>query len=158
MLLPPPPLAAAAAAACFAWGAAFPSIIYALSDIQFPLKHNTTQHDAPQPSQILGLGAAFALSAVLTAAPAKADITAELLVKSAANKELNDKKRLATSSANVARARTVTDGTCAFPNNFFGCEETSAKFTGGVRFIQDDVDLECSGNATGRCASRPNMK
>jgi photosystem I subunit PsaN len=33
-------------------------------------------------------------------------------VRSAANKELNDKKRLATSSANVARSRTVTDGTC----------------------------------------------
>jgi hypothetical protein len=26
-----------------------------------------------------------------------------------------------------------------------------------VRFIQDDVDLECQGTAAGRCASRPNM-
>lgn len=39
--------------------------------------------------------------------------TADLLAKSAANKELNDKKRLATSSANLGRTRTVTDGTCA---------------------------------------------
>lgn len=39
--------------------------------------------------------------------------TSDLLAKSAANKELNDKKRIATSSANVARSRTVTDGTCA---------------------------------------------
>jgi hypothetical protein len=62
--------------------------------------------------------------------------TADLLARSAANKELNDKKRLATSSANVARSRTVTDGTCGFPTNFFGCDETSAKLTGGVRFIQ----------------------
>ena len=30
---------------------------------------------------------------------------------------LNDKKRLATSGANFARSRTVTDGTCAFPSN-----------------------------------------
>ena len=31
------------------------------------------------------------------------------------NKALNDKKRLATSGANFARSRTVTDGTCKFP-------------------------------------------
>ena len=43
------------------------------------------------------------------------------------------------------------------PANFFGCEETSAKLTGGVRYIQEDVDLECTGTAQGRCASRPNM-
>lgn len=114
-------------------------------------------HHTQQQPQILGLGAAFALSALLSAAPAQADVTADLLAKSAANKEINDKKRLATSGANLARSRTVADGTCAFPANFFGCEETSAKFTGGVRYIQDDVDLECAGNATGRCASRPNM-
>ena len=35
---------------------------------------------------------------------------------------LNDKKRLATSGANFARSRTVTDGSCAFPNNWVGCE------------------------------------
>ena len=40
------------------------------------------------------------------------DKTADLLAKSSANKELNDKKRLATSSANLARTRTVADGTC----------------------------------------------
>ncbi|KIZ07429.1 Photosystem I reaction center subunit N [Monoraphidium neglectum] len=112
-----------------------------------------------EPRQALGalaFGATFALSAMLTAAPAKADITADLLAKSAENKALNNKKRLATSSANVARSRTVADGTCSFPTNFFGCDETSARFTGGVRFIQDDVDLECAGTANGRCASKVN--
>ncbi len=38
--------------------------------------------------------------------------TADLLARSTENKELNDRKRLATSSANLARTRTVTDGTC----------------------------------------------
>lgn len=46
----------------------------------------------------------------------------DLQAKSAANKALNDKKRLATSYANLARSRTVYDGTCTFPENFFGCE------------------------------------
>lgn len=41
--------------------------------------------------------------------------TSDLLARSEANKELNDKKRLATSYANLARSRTVSDGTCKFP-------------------------------------------
>jgi hypothetical protein len=176
---------------------------------------NNKQQQHKPLEQVLGLTAAFALGAVLTAAPAKADLTADLLARSEANKAVNDKKRLLTSSANVARSRTVTDGTCgcvfgggggqwwmdlrprwhtkcfcllaltfigpektslfnleiqppppqthqilkpnSFPTNFFGCDETSAKLTGGVRFIQDDVDAECAGAEKGRCASRPNM-
>eukprot|EP00775_Hariotina_reticulata_P002077 gene2077-2396_t len=53
--------------------------------------------------ELLGFGAA-ALLALTAAAPAKANIMDELLAKSEANKVLNDKKRLATSSANVARS------------------------------------------------------
>uniref|UniRef100_A0A2P2KSE4 Photosystem I reaction center subunit Nic n=1 Tax=Rhizophora mucronata TaxID=61149 RepID=A0A2P2KSE4_RHIMU len=37
--------------------------------------------------------------------------------------ELNDKKRLATSGANFARAYTVQFGTCGFPENFTGCQD-----------------------------------
>ena len=45
--------------------------------------------------------------------------------------ELNNKKRLATSGANFARSRTVTDGTCSFPKNWFGCENLAE--TGNVK-------------------------
>lgn len=37
--------------------------------------------------------------------------------------ELNDRKRLATSGANTARAYTVQNGTCNFPFNFTGCQD-----------------------------------
>jgi hypothetical protein len=37
--------------------------------------------------------------------------------------ELNDKKRLATSGANFARAYTVEFGSCKFPYNFTGCQD-----------------------------------
>lgn len=37
--------------------------------------------------------------------------------------ELNDKKRLATSGANFARAYTVEFGSCQFPYNFTGCQD-----------------------------------
>lgn len=37
--------------------------------------------------------------------------------------ELNDKKRLATSGANFARAYTVQFGSCKFPENFTGCQD-----------------------------------
>jgi len=37
--------------------------------------------------------------------------------------ELNDKKRLATTGANFARAYTVEFGTCKFPENFTGCQD-----------------------------------
>ena len=137
-----------------------------------------------------------------------------LLVRSADNKALNDKKRLATSYANLARSRTVTDGTCAFPDNLIGCENkvrrtpytaTQSKWThlivgyaparslldvwhasalraplfsyitpscadpavadtiarppqaemGGVKWISDDLALECEGVPEGElCASK----
>jgi photosystem I subunit PsaN len=37
--------------------------------------------------------------------------------------ELNDKKRMATSAANFARAYTVEFGSCQFPYNFTGCQD-----------------------------------
>uniref|UniRef100_A0A0D3G4X9 Uncharacterized protein n=1 Tax=Oryza barthii TaxID=65489 RepID=A0A0D3G4X9_9ORYZ len=49
------------------------------------------------------------------AGQARAGMFDEYLEKSKANKELNDKKRLATSGANFARAYTVEFGSCQFP-------------------------------------------
>lgn len=92
--------------------------------------------------QALGFAALTAAIAVLPGR-AKADLTEELLAKTEANKELNDKKRAATSGANFARSRTVTDGTCAFPNNLIGCE--NAAEMGGVKFLSDDLAMECEG-------------
>ncbi|KAJ0098118.1 hypothetical protein Patl1_27936 [Pistacia atlantica] len=54
---------------------------------------------------------------------ANAGVIEEYLEKSKVNKELNDKKRLATSGANFARAYTVEFGTCKFPENFTGCQD-----------------------------------
>ena len=85
---------------------------------------------------------------------------------------LNDSKRLATSGANFARSRTVTDGTCAFPNNvrtplfvsgnlptdvldsrrcaaqMVGCE--NAAESGSVKYLSDDLKLECQGTEAGK--------
>jgi photosystem I subunit PsaN len=102
------------------------------------------------------LGGLLALSAaiMLQAAPAHADLTSDLLAKSAANKGLHDKQRLATSGANFARTRTVTDGTCAFPTNWVGCENSAE--TGDVKYLSDDLKLECEGTAEGKiCAAKP---
>jgi len=76
---------------------------------------------------------AVALAVTAPAFPARADLTSDLLERTAANKELNDKKRMATSSANFERSRTITDQTCAFPNNFFGCEIYSS--SADVKFL-----------------------
>merc|ERR1712124_44742 len=82
---------------------------------------------------------------------ARANLTSDLLEKSAANKELNDKKRLATSYANFAGSRTVTDKTCSFPNNFFGCQNTAE--LGNVKFLTDDLKIECRGKEKS-CSSK----
>lgn len=74
---------------------------------------------------------------------AHAGLTEDLLASSEANKEMNDKKRAMTSSANFARSRTVTDGSCKFPDNLLGCEN-AAEF-GNVKFLSDDIKLECEG-------------
>ena len=62
-------------------------------------------------------------------------LIADLKAKSAENKALNDKKRLATSYANLARSRTVADKTCAFPNNFIGCQNAAEMGKVKVRSI-----------------------
>jgi len=81
--------------------------------------------------------------ATSTASPSvRADIIDDLKAKSEANKSLNDRKRLATSGANFARSRTVQDGTCQFPSNFFGCDIEAV--AGKVKYISDDIELECN--------------
>ncbi|PNW86335.1 hypothetical protein CHLRE_02g082500v5 [Chlamydomonas reinhardtii] len=102
--------------------------------------------------ELLGLGA-LALGLTMTLAPvANAGVVEDLQAKSAANKALNDKKRLATSYANLARSRTVYDGTCTFPENFFGCEELA--FNKGVKFIAEDIKIECEGKTAKECGSK----
>merc|ERR1719463_399263 len=97
---------------------------------------------------LLGLTAS---SIPLSQRRSKADLVTELLEKTSANKKINDKKRLATSYANFARSRTVSDNTCRFPDNFFGCQ--NAAELGNVKFLTDDIRLECSGKE-GKCASK----
>ncbi|XP_011022937.1 PREDICTED: photosystem I reaction center subunit N, chloroplastic-like isoform X2 [Populus euphratica] len=67
--------------------------------------------------------AATLFTSAAAASSANAGVIEEYLEKSKANKELNDKKRLATSGANFARAYTVQFGTCKFPENFTGCQD-----------------------------------
>lgn len=99
---------------------------------------------------LLGLGAALLTAAVSTSS-ANAGIIDEYIEKSKANKELNDKKRLATSGANFARAFTVQFGTCKFPENFTGCQDLAKQKK--VPFISDDLGLECEGKDKYKCGS-----
>ncbi|KAF8011865.1 hypothetical protein BT93_I0104 [Corymbia citriodora subsp. variegata] len=89
--------------------------------------------------------------AVATTSSANAGVIEEYLEKSKANKELNDKKRLATSGANFARAYTVEFGTCKFPENFTGCQDLAKQKK--VPFISDDLALECEGKDKYKCGS-----
>ncbi|EFJ45295.1 photosystem I reaction center subunit N, chloroplast precursor [Volvox carteri f. nagariensis] len=100
--------------------------------------------------ELLGLG--VLLGAAALAPAANAGVVEDLLAKSAANKALNNKKRLATSYANLARSRTVYDGTCQFPENFFGCEELA--FNKGVKYIAEDLKIECEGKDAKSCGSK----
>ena len=104
----------------------------------------------------LGLAAGSLLAGVMPLMPAKADLTEDLLAKTVANKELNDKKRLATSYSNLARSRTVTEGTCQFPGNVLGCDV--GQYAGDVAFIADDAKIECQGKDAGKCASNMTIK
>ncbi|KAH7432936.1 hypothetical protein KP509_07G046800 [Ceratopteris richardii] len=92
-----------------------------------------------------------ALAQASSADKANAGLVEELLEKSAANKELNDKKRLATSYANTARAYTVSFGTCKFPENFTGCQDLAKKKN--VPFLTDDLKIECEGKEKYKCAA-----
>eukprot|EP01025_Chloroclados_australasicus_P061595 TRINITY_DN80_c0_g1_i2.p3 TRINITY_DN80_c0_g1~~TRINITY_DN80_c0_g1_i2.p3 ORF type:complete len:150 (+),score=10.26 TRINITY_DN80_c0_g1_i2:111-560(+) len=104
--------------------------------------------------QMLSLGAAFVAVSIIP--NAKADLIADLKAKSDTNKDLRKKQRLATSYANLARSRTVSDGTCAFPYNFAGCEEIT-NINQGVKFLSDDINVECEGKEGGKCASKPDF-
>ncbi|GMI67829.1 hypothetical protein like AT5G64040 [Hibiscus trionum] len=85
------------------------------------------------------------------AASANAGVIDDYLEKSKANKELNDKKRLATTGANFARAYTVQFGSCKFPENFTGCQDLAKQKK--VPFISDDLALECEGKDKYKCGS-----
>jgi photosystem I subunit PsaN len=103
--------------------------------------------------KVASLALAAAIAVAVPVFPAKADLTADLLARSESNKALNDKKRLSTSSANFERSRTVTDGFCEFPKNFFGCEIASSQ--GGVKYLSDDKAVECEGTREGKvCAAK----
>ncbi|GLJ26740.1 hypothetical protein SUGI_0521020 [Cryptomeria japonica] len=99
---------------------------------------------------VVGLGAAL-FSAFAISGNANAGLVEDLLAKSAANKDLNDAKRLATSGANIARAYTVQFGICQFPYNFTGCQDLAR--LKNVPFLTDDIKLECQGKAKYRCGS-----
>jgi len=80
-------------------------------------------------------------------------LVADLLAKSKANKAINDKHRQRTFDANLARSRTVTDQTCKFPNNFFGCENYAE--VADVKFLSDDIKGECASTEEGKlCRSK----
>ncbi|KAK3211727.1 hypothetical protein Dsin_016433 [Dipteronia sinensis] len=99
----------------------------------------------------MALLAATLFTTAAAASNANAGVIDDYLEKSKANKELNDKKRLATSGANFARAYTVQFGTCKFPENFTGCQDL-AKLK-KVPFISEDIDLECEGKDKYKCGS-----
>ena len=100
-------------------------------------------------SALLGLAAVVAVTAATGSA--KAGVIDEYLEKSKANKELNDKKRLATVGANFARAYTVEFGSCQFPYNFTGCQDLAKQKK--VPFISDDLEIECEGKEKFKCGS-----
>ncbi|XAR73176.1 hypothetical protein NMG60_11007053 [Bertholletia excelsa] len=101
---------------------------------------------------LLGIGiAAAALLATTSSPSAKAGVIEDYLERSKANKELNDKKRLATSGANFARAYTVEFGSCKFPENFTGCQDLAKQKK--VKFLSEDLELECQGKDKYKCGS-----
>ncbi|KAK9791165.1 hypothetical protein WJX73_002291 [Symbiochloris irregularis] len=103
--------------------------------------------------KMLGVGAALLMAGALSfPSTASADIISELKEKSTTNKELNDKKRLATSYANLAQSRTVQDGTCTWPYNWLGCDNFLV--AGRVKFLAEDRELECQGKPAALCGEK----
>ncbi|KAK7853095.1 photosystem I reaction center subunit N, chloroplastic isoform X1 [Quercus suber] len=90
-------------------------------------------------------------TAAVSNSSANAGVIEDYLEKSKANKELNDKKRLATSGANFARAYTVQFGSCKFPENFTGCQDLAKQKK--VPFLSEDLELECEGKDKYKCGS-----
>ncbi|KAJ8538610.1 hypothetical protein K7X08_029906 [Anisodus acutangulus] len=109
---------------------------------------NNKDHQAGRRIALLGLAAALFTA---SNSSANAGVIDDYLEKSIANKELNDKKRLATSGANFARAYTVQFGTCKFPENFTGCQDLAKQKK--VPFISEDLALECEGKDKYKCGS-----
>ncbi|KAL3645113.1 hypothetical protein CASFOL_010293 [Castilleja foliolosa] len=107
--------------------------------------------DSGRRAAVFGLGAALLTAAISTSPAANAGVIDDYLEKSKANKELNDKKRQATSGANFARAYTVQFGTCKFPENFTGCQDLAKQKK--VPFISEDLALECEGKDKYKCGS-----
>jgi len=105
---------------------------------------------AENKKEMVAVAAAGALL-IGNAMPAHADLVEDLLAKSQANAELHNKQRLASSYSNFARSRTVSDGTCKFPENVLGCDV--GEYAGDVKYIADDVKIECEGKEAGKCAS-----
>nr|VDC95316.1 unnamed protein product [Brassica oleracea] len=99
--------------------------------------------------------AATLFSSAAVSASANASVFDEYLEKSKANKELNDKKRLATSGANFARAFTVQFGSCKFPENFTDDHVLLSVllYLQKVPFISEDLALECEGKDKFKCGS-----
>ncbi|KAK4780311.1 hypothetical protein SAY87_016417 [Trapa incisa] len=110
-----------------------------------------TSSDAEGRRAALGFLTATIFAVAASGPSAKAGVIDDYLEKSKANKELNDKKRLATSGANFARAYTVEFGTCKFPENFTGCQDLAKQKK--VPFISDDLDVECEGKDKYKCGS-----
>ncbi|GMI99358.1 hypothetical protein like AT5G64040 [Hibiscus trionum] len=107
--------------------------------------------DAGEGRRAAMLYLAATLFTTAVASSANAGFIDDYLEKSKANKELNDKKRLATSGANFARAFTVQFGSCKFPENFTGCQDLAKQKK--VPFISDDLALECEGKDKYKCGS-----
>ncbi|KNA06023.1 hypothetical protein SOVF_184920 [Spinacia oleracea] len=112
---------------------------------------NSQQDKAVEGRRAALFGLAAALVATSFSSNANAGVIDEYLEKSKANKELNDRKRLATSGANFARANTVQFGTCNFPLNFTGCQDLAKQKK--VPFISEDIELECEGKDKFKCGS-----
>ncbi len=62
--------------------------------------------------------------------------------------ELNDKKRLATSGANFARAYTVEFGSCQFPYNFTGCQDLAKQKVSSLHYFHKFHSLHPIKNQT----------
>ncbi|OIT30363.1 PREDICTED: photosystem I reaction center subunit N, chloroplastic [Nicotiana attenuata] len=114
------------------------------------LDSEANKNQAGRRIALLGLAAAL-FTAASSNSSANAGVIDDYLEKSKANKELNDKKRLATSGANFARAYTVQFGTCKFPENFTGCQDLAKQKK--VPFISEDLALECEGKDKYKCGS-----
>ncbi|XP_044479569.1 photosystem I reaction center subunit N, chloroplastic-like [Mangifera indica] len=116
-----------------------------------PVPKESKRNEAKKAAMAFLAVTLFTTSVASSSFSANAGVIEEYLEKSKVNKELNDKKRLATSGANFARAYTVEFGTCKFPENFTGCQDLAKQKK--VPFITEDLQLECEGKDKFKCGS-----